>query len=158
MKFKTWLIGKIAGPLGVIVRPIIAAIIGVIVGLLYEQSWIAIYKVGWLKFMAEQVIAALPPEIVQSLTPSAIGGVVALGAWAWASDWIIAKMKSGNRQIQNTLNASPAAPNVVVDGIIVKGGETAASVSRLAYEALYPDDTANRGKDGMPETRKPLPQ
>jgi hypothetical protein len=154
---KVWLLLQIAGPLGAIIRPVIAAILGVIIGLLYEQVWLGIYKVGWLKFFAERVIAALPSDVVHSLTPSAIGAVAAVGAWAGISSWLINQMKAGGRQVQNTLNATPAAANVEVDGIILKHGETATSISRLAYEALYPEDTYNRGKDGMPEIRKPLP-
>jgi len=154
---KLWLLKQVAGPLGVVVRPIIAAIVGVLVGLLYEQAWIAVYKVGWIKFLVERVIGSLPGDVVQSLTPQAIGAVVALGAWALVSDWLIGQMKAGNRQIQNTLNATPAAANVAVDGIILRHGETATSVSRLAYEALYPADSTNRGGDGMPEIRRPLP-
>ena len=154
---KLWLLKQISGPLGVIVRPIIAAVVGVIIALLYEQVWHGLYKVCWLRFFVEKIIASLSPEVVQSLTPQAIGAVVALGAWAWVSDWLISQMKAGNRQVQNTLNATPAAMNVSVDGIILKHGETATSISRLAYEALYPEDTLNRGKDGMPEIRKPLP-
>tara|TARA_R110000868_G_scaffold11688_2_gene57019 strand:+ start:1311 stop:1778 length:468 start_codon:yes stop_codon:yes gene_type:complete len=154
---KNWIMLQIAGPLGAIIRPIIAAILGVIIGLFYEQVWIGIYKVAWLRFFAERVIASLPSDVVHSLTPSAIGAVAAVGAWAGISSWIINQMKSGNRQIQHTLNATPAAANVSVDGIILKHGETAASISRLAYEALYPEDTLNRGGNGMPEIRKPLP-
>ena len=154
---KDWLITKIAGPLGVVVTPILATIIGVVVGLLYEQIWDAIDNVGWLIFLVERIIAAIPPDVVAPLTPQAVGATVAVLAWAALSQWVIASLKAGNRQVQHTLNASPSAPNVTVDGIIVRGGETANSVSRLAYEALYPDDTANRGGNGMPETRRPLP-
>jgi len=154
---KLWILKQVSGPLGVIVRPIIAAIVGVLVGMLYEQAWIAVYKVGWIRFLVERVIYSLAPDVVQSFTPQAIGAVVALGVWAWVSDWLIGQMKAGAVQIQNTLNATPAATNVVVDGIILRHGETATSVSRLAYEALYPADTANRGGDGMPEIRRTLP-
>jgi len=154
---KNWLISKIAGPLGMIVRPILAAIIGVIVGIAYEQMWIGIYQVGWLKFLCEKVIAQLDPAIIQAMTPQAIGGIAAIGAWAWASDWIIIRMRGGNEQVQITLNASPNAPNVKEDGIIVKGGETTAAVTWLAYEAMHPDDIATRGGSGIPETRRPIP-
>ena len=154
---KLWLLLQISGPLGIIVRPIIAAVVGVIIGLIYEQVWIGVYKVGWLKFFAERVVAALPADVVQNLTPQAIGAVAAVGAWAGISSWLISQMKAGGRQVQNTLNATPAAQNVKVDGIILKHGETAASISRLAYEALYPADTEDRGGDGMPEIRRPLP-
>lgn len=150
---KVWLLLQIAGPLGAIIRPIIAATFGVIIAIFYEQIWLGIYKVGWLRFFVERVIAALPPDVVHSLTPPAIGAVVAIGAWAWISNWMINKMKSGNRQIQNALNATPAAANVEVDGIILRNGETAKSVSRLAYDALYPTDENKVG----PEIRRPLP-
>ena len=154
---KEWLILKLAGPIGGVFKSILAAIIGVFVGVLYEKVWVAVYEVTWLKITVEKIIAAISPEVVASLTPQAVGTTVAVLAWAALSQWIIATLKSGNRQIQNTLNATPAAANVTVDGIILKHGETATSVSRLAYEALYPDDTVNRGGDGVPETRKPLP-
>ena len=154
---KNWLISKIAGPLGMIVRPILAAIIGVIVGIAYEQMWIGIYQVGWLKFLCEKVIAQLDPAIIQAMTPQAIGGIAAIGAWAWASDWIISRMRGGNEQVQHALNALPNAPNVKVDGIITKDGETTHSVTRLAYEAMYPHDTDTRGGSGIPETRRPIP-
>lgn len=159
---KEWIIRQIAGPLGFIVRPIISGIVGTIVALTYEQAWIVAYKVKWLHFFAQKVVENMAASeqgaaALAMLTPGAVGGFVALAVWGFAPDWIIAKMRGGGKQVQNTLNASPAAPNVKVDGIIIKGGETAASVSRLAYEKLYPDDTANRGGDGVPETRKPLP-
>lgn len=154
---KAWVIKKIAGPLGFVVRPILAAIVGTLVALAYEQAALALEKVAWLQFFIGRVTESLPADVALSLSPGAIGAASALAIWAFASDWIISKLKAGNRQIQNTVNASSAPVSVGVDGIIIKDGETSKAVSRLAYEAMYPDDAANRGGDGMPETRRPLP-
>jgi hypothetical protein len=41
---KVWLLLQIAGPLGAIIRPIIAATFGVIIAIFYEQIWLGIYK------------------------------------------------------------------------------------------------------------------
>jgi len=155
---KEWIITKVAGPLGMVVRPIIASLIGVIIGLLYEQAWIAVYKVAWLKFLVERVIAGIPPDVLASLTPSAIGTATALALWIFASDWVIQKLRGGIKEIQVNYNANPNTGTVRADGIAIKGGETATAISRLAYEAIYPQDTDTRPSLGVPEIRRPLPK
>lgn len=157
---RNWLIGFIGGPLGFPVRGIISAITGTLVGMLYAQAWVEAYKVSWIGSFTKTVVASTDPDVLHMLTPAAIGAVTAAAVWGGISAWIINHLKLGNRSIQQTLNANPAAPDVREDGIITKDGETAKAVqiiSRAAYEAVYLDDTGNRGKDGMPEIRKPLP-
>lgn len=152
-----WLLSKIAAPVGVVLRPVLAAIIGTIIGLLYDQAWIAVYKVAWLHFFVDKIIERIDPLTLQALTPQAIGAAASVLAWAWLGDWIIARMRHGNTQVQKAINDSPFPATVKVDGIITKGGETATAISRMAYEAVYPTDTETRPSPGMPEVRRPLP-
>lgn len=154
---KAKIISIIAGPLGAVVRPVLAAIIGVIVGMIYQQAWIAIYKVAWLKFFAEKVIESIPAETLALLTPQAIGGTVAVAAWLTASDWIIAKLKGGILQMQTAYNAAPNTGSVMPDGLAIRDGETSKAITRLAYEAEFPTDTSTRPSAGVPEIRRPLP-
>lgn len=154
---KARLIAIIAGPLGVVVKPILAAIIGTLVGLLYQQVWIALYKVAWLAAFTKLVLAQIPAQTLAALTPEAIGGAVALMVWVSASDWIIMSLKGGIRQIQTAYNAAPKTGSVDPDGLAIRNGETATAITRLAYEAEFPGDVATRPSPGVPEIRRPLP-
>jgi len=156
---KNWLTVQLGGPLGAIIRPILSAIIGTFVGIVYQQIWVGIYQVTWLRVFCEKVIANLDPHVVQSLTPTAIGLTAGTAAWLYLYDWIVSRLKHGNTVIQQAVNASALPVTVKEDGIITKDGETAQAVSRLAYEAIYPEDTQSRGSapQGMPEVRNPLP-
>lgn len=154
---KNWLIGFIGGPLGFPVRGIISAIVGTLVGMLYAQAWLWAYQVSWVISFTKSVVASTDPAVLHMLTPAAIGAATAAAVWGGISAWIINHLKLGNKVIQQAVNASALPVTVKEDGIITKDGETALAVSRLAYEAMYPDDTANRGHDGVPEIRKPLP-
>ncbi len=154
---KARLISLIAGPLGIVVKPILAAIIGTLVGLLYQQAWIAVYKVAWLASLTKLVIAQIPPETLALLTPQAIGSAVAVVVWVAASDWIIGSLKGGIRQIQTAYNAAPNTGSVQPDGLAIRNGETATAITRLAYEAEFPGDVATRPSPGVPEIRRPLP-
>lgn len=163
---KKWLIQQIAGPLGFIVRPIISGIVGTIVALIYEQAWIVVYKIPWLHFFAVKVVATMSANeqgaaALAMLTPGAVGGFVALAVWGFVPDWIIAKLRGGNKQLQEKISGSNLPISVEHDGIILKDGQTVNAVgniiSRAEYEAIMPDDTTNRGGDGMPEIRRPLP-
>jgi hypothetical protein len=154
---KAKLITWIAGPLGVVVKPIISAILGTLIGLLYQQAWIAIYKVAWLAALAKLVIAQIPPETLALLTPQAIGGAVAVMVWLAASDWIIASLKGGIHEIQTAYNSAPNTGSVTPDGLAIRNGETAQAITRMAYESLFPTDTTTRAGGDVPELRRPLP-
>jgi hypothetical protein len=154
---KAKLISLIAGPLGIVVRPILAAIVGALVALAYKQAWILLYKVAWLASFTKLVIDGIPAETLAMLTPKAIGGAVAVALWLAASDWIIASLKGGVKQIQTAYNAAPNTGSVKPDGLAIRGGETATAISRLAYEAEFPGDLSTRPSPGVPEIRRPLP-
>ena len=99
-------------------------------------------------------MAQIDPSIIQMLTPGAIGSAVALMVWAAASNWIINHLKGGVAQIQTSINKSDFPGVVKVDGLAIQGGETVNAISRMAYEAIYPDDKQTAGQV---ETRRPLP-
>lgn len=152
---KSKIIAWIAGPLGVVVRPVVAAITGTLVAMAYQQAWDAIYQCAWLASFSRAVLVNIPPDTLALLTPQAIGSAVAVALWLAASDWIIASLKGGILQIQTNYNASPGTGSVNPDGLAIRNGETANAISRLAYEAAYPPISANR--PGAPEIRRPLP-
>ncbi len=157
MNWKEWSISKVAGPLGFVIKPILAAIVSVFVMLIYQQIDAAINKVLWLDSLFHLVVRNIPTDVLSMLTPQAIGGAAGIAAWMGISAWVIEKLKSGNKQIQATINNSPNPLSVKVDGIIVKNGETSQAISRLAYESLFPDEKANRPTEGEAEVRRPLP-
>ena len=155
MKLKRWLLLKLAGPLGFVVRPILAAMVGVVVAAGYEQAWVVIYKVPLLQRFAEATIDRLDPAFVQAMTPGAVGGAVALLLWGFASDWALGNLRAGNKQVQDAANQSLTTGTVRRDGLILTGGETANLIDRMAYESLYPN--APKPKPGEAEIRRPLP-
>ena len=154
---KEWIISKVAGPLGFIIKPILAGIVGTLVMLFYQQADLAINKVFWLDKLFHLVLKSIPSETLSLLTPQSVGSAAGIAAWMFISTWIINHLKAGNKQIQNTINESPNPLSVKVDGLIVANGETSKAISRLAYEAIYPDEKSNRPVDGEPEVRRPIP-
>lgn len=154
---KNWILSKLAGPVGVVVRPVIAALVGVLVGLAYEQAGALLHKAAWLGWLTDRTIASLDPSTLAMLTPGSIGAAVSVAVWALLSDWALAKLRGGNREVQTLINSSTAPISVAVDGIITKGGETSTAISRMAYEAIYPPDFGERPSAGAPEIRRPLP-
>jgi len=155
MKLKRWLLLKLAGPLGFAVRPILAAMVGVVVAAGYEQAWVVIYKVPLLQRFAEATIDRLDPAFVQAMTPGAVGGAVALLLWGFASDWALGNLRAGNKQVQDSANQSLTVGTVDRDGIIFANGPTAQLVTRIAYESIYP--AADPIKPGGVDVRRPLP-
>src|SRR5882757_9076059 len=97
---KPWLAHLITGPVGVVAKPIIAAIIGALVAIIYKQAWDFVYHYQWMANFANQVISALDPSLVKSLTPTAVGVASATAAWGFGADWIISHLMGGNKAIQ----------------------------------------------------------
>ena len=151
---KNWILLRLAGPLGVVIRPVLAAMIGVVVAAIYDQAWIIIYKVAWLKWLAEGTIARLDPAVVQAMTPAAVGTATALILWGFGMDWVMGNIREGTKQVQGDANKSPVPATIRKDGIILPGGETAQLISRMAYETIYPGE--KRPRHG-PDIRRPLP-
>ncbi len=129
---KLWIANLLTGPIGVIIKPILAAIIGTLVGIGYADAWQWAYHYPWLASFMNQVIASLDPKLVESLTPKAIGFSVAAGVWGFGADWVISRLMSGNKAVQRAVNASDVPVTVAVDGIITKGGETVQAIKAIA--------------------------
>ena len=139
-KVKEWVISQVAGPLGLVIRPVIASILGILIAFLYEQAWTLIKYVDWLYSFSQRVVDGLPQGVIAMLTPQAIGATAAIILWLLVSDWIIYKLKGGIKQIQTTYNDSVVPGTVIVDGLAVKDGETSTAISRLAAKAVVPVD------------------
>lgn len=151
---KNWILLRLAGPLGFVIRPILAAMIGVLVATAYDQAWMALAKVAWARWLVQGTIERLDPAIMQMLTPSAVGAAVALMLWGFGMDWVMGNIREGTKQVQGDANKSPVPETVKVDGVILPGGETSQLISRLAYETIYPGE--ERPRHG-PDVRRPLP-
>lgn len=151
---KNWILLRLAGPLGFVIRPILAAMIGVLVAAGYDQAWMALAKVAWARWMVQGTIDRLDPAIMQMLTPSAVGAAVALMLWGLGSDWVLGNIRRGVKEVQASANESKVPAMVRKDGIILPGGETAQLISRMAYETIYPGE--KRPRHG-PDIRRPLP-
>lgn len=158
---KLWILKMIGGPVGIVVRPIIAAVIGVLVGLGYQQAEAAIASVVWLSTFLHLVIAALPADILAMLSPKAVGAACAVAIWAATSDWVISALKGGIKQIQTDYNDAPTTGTIKADGLAFKNGQTVQAiggiVDRVAYEKVYPEERNNRPQRGEPEIRRPIP-
>lgn len=149
MTVKQWVLVKLAGPFGIVFRPIAAAMIGVVVAAIYAQGEEVILRVGWLHHFVDATISRLDPSIIQMLTPSAIGGTVALLLWGFGMDWVGGHLRAGAKQIQDAGNASPVPGTVKRDGIILENGETVKQAKLVSYATLYPGD---KGLDVRPAT------
>lgn len=138
-----------------LVRPVLAAIIGALVGIAYEALQAGIAQIVWLQFIFERTLKNLPPETVHALSPMSIGSMAAVAAWIYISGRVIGMMRDGTEHVQHTINAAAGPVRVKPDGIITKGGETAAAITRLAYDSLYPE--ARLQDPGETDIRRPLP-
>jgi len=161
MDLKIWLAKQIAGPFGIVVKPVMSAVFGTLVLIAYTQMQAGIDQVLWLKAFINMVMSAVPAETLSLLTPQAIGTTAAIAFWGLASEWIISQMKGGAKEIQTRYNDSPSTGNIPVDGLILPDGKTVKAmdnvISRVEYEKIYPQDTDTRPGQGVPEVRRPIP-
>lgn len=142
MTVKQWALIKLAGPFGFIFRPILSAMVGVIVARIYDQGTMVIFKVPWLHGMFDATLSRVDPAVLASLTPEAVGGAVAVLLWGFGMDWVGGYLRAGSKQVQGAINQSPASENVRLDGVILPGGETVKEARMVSYSTLYPEDKA----------------
>jgi hypothetical protein len=150
---KKWIVSKVAGPLGFVVRPVLAGIIGTLVAIGYEQAGVLVAKIGWLEWFVMRVVVDMPPAVVEQLTPKNVGIVVAGALWVAGSDWVILKLKGGVKELQLEYNAAPGTGSVKVDGIALPGGETVRAVGEV-LKLADPQNVAAKaraiGMEGVP--------
>jgi hypothetical protein len=128
---KRWLILKLAGPAGVLIKPVLASLVGTVIAVIYQHTWHFVYQFEFLRGFADSFIANIDPSALPFLTPKAIGVAVAACTWSALSDWIITHMKAGGKELQTSLKDSPRADSVKIDGIVLRGGPTVQSVRKL---------------------------
>lgn len=134
LKVLQWLTGKF-GPL---VTPVIASLIGTLIGYLYTWIGKMLHKVPALERYFHDVWIGLPVAVQESLHPMAIGAVFGLIAYGFIQEALNKFFIKDVKQQQRSLNTVlPATHKLKVDGIPLEKTQNARdAVHDVVQEAI----------------------
>ena len=140
LKILQWLTGKF-GPL---VTPVLSSLIGTAVGLLYDWLGDLVARVPALEFYLSRVWSGLSPEVQTALSPTAVGTVCAVAAYAVIQELLTRFYVKDVKQQQEQINKLLDTP-IEVDGIPLEETRVARKEVNKAAEVAIRNMRGGKG-------------